>query len=153
MLRTCLGAAALLAAALPVGCGSPSPPITIVEAEGVVLLNDVPLPRAKVRFFPSIDQSSAYIAAGVTDDKGRFTLTCHGEPGACAGENLVTVAEDDIPEHLTPESARDKLQAYLKALKNRPIPPIYSNAAETPIRVTVGPGSKEHKIVLKRPPG
>jgi hypothetical protein len=149
MLRQIVGAAALLAAALLGGCGSPPPP-AIVEAEGVVLLDGAPLPRAKVRFFPSIEQSSAYIAEGVTDDNGRFTLTCHGQPGACAAENLVTVAEDDIPEHLTPESARAKLQAYLKALKNRPIPATYSNAAASPLRETVAAGQKEHKIVLKR---
>jgi hypothetical protein len=123
-----------------------------VEAEGVVLLDGAPLPRAKVRFFPDIDQPNAYIAEGVTDDEGRFTLTCHGQRGACAAENLVTVGEDDIPEHLTPESARDKLQAYLKALKNRPIPPVYGNAASSKLKATVAAGQKEHKIVLKRQP-
>jgi hypothetical protein len=122
----------------------------VVEVEGVVLLDGMPLPRARVRFSPKIEQSSDYMAQGVTDDKGHFTLTCHGQPGACAGENQVTILEDDIPEHLTPESARAKLQEYLKTLKNRPIPPNYGNFAESQLKITVTAGQKEYKIDLRR---
>jgi hypothetical protein len=148
MLRRFLGAAALLAAALLAGCRQAAP--TIVEVEGDVLLDGAPLPNAKVRFFPQIEQSSEYIAQGVTDDKGHFKLTCHGQPGACAGENLVTVMEDDIPTELTPEKARPQLQAYLKSLKNRPIPANYANATQSPLTVTVTPERKDYRIELKR---
>jgi hypothetical protein len=123
-----------------------------VPVEGVVLLGGAPLPKAKVRFFPLIDQSSKFIAQGVTDDKGRFTLTCNGQPGACATESIVMVTEADIPERLTTgsQSARAELHAYMKALKNRPIPTAYTNAAESPIRITVTSEQKEYRIELKR---
>jgi hypothetical protein len=147
MARRANVAAYLMFAAL-VGCGTNPPPI--VEAEGIVLLNGAPLPKAKVRFFPQFDNASEHVAHGVTDDNGRFRLVCHGQPGACATLNIVTVADDDIPEHLTPEGARGKLQAYLKSLKNRPIPDIYGTAALTPLRVTVAADQKEYKIELKR---
>jgi hypothetical protein len=148
MHRRCVGALVFLALAGLIGCGS-KPPV-IVPVEGVVLLNGTPLPNAKVRFFPTLEKSSDYLAQGVTDDNGHFTLTCHGQPGACAVENVVTVAEDDIPEHLTPESARAELQVYLKGLKNRPIPPQYRDASGTPIRVTVSADQREYKLDLKR---
>jgi hypothetical protein len=147
MLRRCIRATALLAVALLAGCSARPP--EIVETEGFVLLEGVPLPKAKVRFFPQFDNASEYIAQGVTDEHGHFTLTCHGQPGACATENIVTVTEDDIPERLTPESARAELQVYLKGLKNRPIPATYANTSETPITVTVTAGQK-HMIHLKR---
>jgi hypothetical protein len=121
-----------------------------VEAEGVVLLNGVPLSKAKVRFFPQFDNANDHMAQGVTDDNGRFKLMCQDKPGACATVNIVTVSDDEIPEHLTPESARDKLAAYLHTLKNRPIPTEYATAATTPLRVTVSAEQKDYKIELKR---
>jgi hypothetical protein len=130
------------------GCGSKTPPI--VPARGVVTLNDKPLAKAKVQFFPRFANAQEYVAQGVTDEEGRFTLTCHGKTGACAVENIVAVTDEDIPEHLTPESKRAELQAYFKTLKNRPIPRQYQSAASTPLRVTVSAGEEEYKIVLKR---
>jgi len=141
----------LLVAVLVQGGCAARPP-EIVEVEGVVMLNGVPLPKAKVRFFPRFENANDYIAQGVTDEKGRFTLTCHGEAGACATDNIVTVTDDDIPEHLTPETARADLQKYLKSLKNRPIPTRYSNTSETPLNVTVSSAQKEYKIQLDRGP-
>jgi hypothetical protein len=73
-----------------------------------------------------------------------------GQPGACAVENIVTVTDDDIPERLTPESARAELQVYLKSLKNRPIPTHYRDTGDTPIRITVSANQKEYKIELQR---
>jgi hypothetical protein len=147
MLRRCLGAAVCLAAVLTTGCGEAPP--TIVEAEGIVLVNGRPLPRARVRLIPSIPQSSDYIAQGMTDDEGRFTLTCHGQDGACTGENLVVLTED-FPEELTRTSARAQLKAYRDALKNRPIPPATTNLADTPLRVTVTAEQREYKIEARR---
>lgn len=117
---------------------------------GVVLLDGLPLPKAKVRFFPQFENANEYIAQGVTDDEGHFTLTCHGKPGACAIENVVTVADDDIPTDLTPESKRFELQAYLQSLKNRPIPQQYRNAAESPLHINVSADQKEYKIQMQR---
>jgi hypothetical protein len=143
-----VAAAAFLAAAVAFGCHKAPPPM--VDATGVVLLNGKPLPKAKVRFIPKFEASNAFCSQGVTDDDGRFVLKCNGVPGACAAESIVMVSEDDIPEHLTPESARPQLQVYLKSLKNRPIPTQYSDLTNTPLTVTVSADQKEYKIELSR---
>jgi hypothetical protein len=149
--RICVGAAARgvpLLLFFLAGCGPRVPPI--VPAEGVVTLNGVPLAKAKVRFYPRFENSQEYIAQGVTDDDGRFTLTCRGKSGACAVDSIVTVTDEDVPEHLTPESKRAELQAYLKTLKNRPLPKQYLTPAESPLRITVHAGEKEYPIRLER---
>ncbi len=146
MLRRCCDAAVALLAILVGSCSAPPP--NIVEVKGVVLIDGEPLPKAKVRFFPQIDAASSFMAQGVTDDQGRFTLACNGQPGAATGENHVLVLEDDIPTQLTPEGARAELQVYLKALKNRPIPQHYGNAAQSPLKVTVTADQQEYKIEL-----
>ena len=100
MVRIAFAAAAALAAVTFAGCSAKPP--TIVPVEGVVLLATAPLPKVKVLFYPraQFDGAAGYIAQGVTDDAGRVKLTCHGQDGACTGENLVVVI-DEIPDELT----------------------------------------------------
>jgi hypothetical protein len=131
------------------GCGGESAP-AIVPAQGVVLLGGAPLPNAQVRFIPSIDLGAEYIASGVTDAQGRYTLECNGQPGACAAEHIVVVTEADIPAQLQSENAQRELAAYLKSLKNRPIPQNYSTLVSTPLRITVSEGQPEYNLELKR---
>jgi hypothetical protein len=104
-----------------------------------------------VLFYPQsqFDGSAEYIAQGVTDDRGRVKLTCHGLDGACVGENLVAVV-DEIPDELTKTSAREQYYAYMKSLKNRPVPDRYRTAGASPVRVTVNAGQTEYKVELKR---
>jgi hypothetical protein len=90
------------------------------------------------------------MAQAVTEDDGQFTLKCHGQFGACTGENLVTISEADIPEELTVPSARAQLTAYLRALKNRPIPSNVGDLANTPLKMTVTAEQQEYKIELRR---
>src|SRR5262245_47813861 len=134
----------LAAAVLLGGCGK-APPPPIVPVEGTLLLNGAPLPRAQVRFVPMIEYGTEFIATAVTDDQGRFTLTCNGQPGACAIENHVVVA-DEIPERLTGENAQRELAEYRRSLKNRPIPPKYATLGESPLRVAVKADQKEYKV-------
>ena len=103
MIRSSLAAAVVVA--LLAGCGK-APPPPIVEVEGVVRLDGRPLNRAQVRFLPLIDYGPEYVASGVTDEAGRFKLTCNGQPGACAGENRVLVTEADIPRPLQGKARR-----------------------------------------------
>jgi hypothetical protein len=141
-----------LAAALAfTGCGRTPPPI--VPAEGVVLLNGHPLPHAEVRFVPMFEGLGAdYIASAVTDELGRFKLTCPLQDGAAACENRVTVADGPVPEGARGMSAaaQTKASAFLTGLKNRPIPPVYSTVAKTPLLITVTPGTNEYKLELTR---
>jgi len=130
------------------GCKAPPPPI--VKAEGVVRLDGKPLKGAAVRFFPLIDYGSGYVATGVTDESGRFRLTCNGQPGACACENRVLVLEADIPARLQSESAQADLARYFRELGGRPLPPKYANLAESPLTATVTPDRAEYDFDLTR---
>src|SRR5215471_20995710 len=99
---------AALAILVP-GCGKPKPP-PIVEVVGIVRLDGKPLKNVQVRFVPVNDFGPDYQASGVTDESGRFTLTCNGQPGACAGENRVTVSEAEIPAHLKGEDLKTQAE-------------------------------------------
>jgi len=145
--RVVLAGAAL--AALLSGCGK-APPPPIVEAGGVVRLDGKPLRRAEVRFVPLIDHGAEYVATAVTDDAGRFRLTCKGQPGACAGENRVVVMEAELPARLKGEEAQAELARYLRALGGRPLPQRYANLAESPLTANVTAEQKEYNMDLKR---
>lgn len=138
-----------LIAALMGGCGK-APPPPILPAQGVVLVNGVPLPKAQVRLIPKIGYGAEYIATGVTDDQGKFVLQCNGQPGACATENIVVIGETDIPPQYQGENRQRELAVYLRSLKNRPIPQAYANLVSTPLRITVSEGQPEIKFDLKR---
>lgn len=131
------------------GCGKEPPP-PIAPAHGIVLINGAPLPNAQVRFIPQIDHGPEFIASGVTDEEGRFTLQCNGQPGACATENIVIISEADLPSELMGEDKQRELAAYRRALKNRPIPQLYATPVNTPLRVNVTEEQAEHQLELKR---
>lgn len=135
--------------ALGAGCGK-APPPPIVAAEGVVRLDGRPLNKAAVRFIPQIDYGPEYIAAGVTDESGRFKLVCKGQPGACACENQVLVMEADLPPRLQSENAQIELAHYLQSLGGRPLPPQYGNLVESPLTADVKAGRTEYDFDLTR---
>jgi hypothetical protein len=152
MIRSVFGAVAIVAAALFLtGCHSSPPPI--VPAEGVVLINDQPLPNAQVQFVPMAQGlGTEYIATGTTDENGRFTLSCKGQAGACACENRVTVSNASPPEKARGQSgeAQAELTRYTASLKNRPIPDQYDSVARTPLVIKVTASQAEYKLELKR---
>jgi hypothetical protein len=142
------GAAGVALVALLSGCGK-SPP-AVVPAEGVIRLDGKPLKNVQVRFVAVSDAGPESIATGVTDEAGRFRLTCNGRPGACAGENRVVVTEGDIPKRLQGEDAQDELAEYLESLGGRPIPPKYSDLTASPLRANVTAGQQEYNFDLTR---
>lgn len=151
MPRYWFGIALLLLSMSVIGC-APTPP-AIVPAEGVVLLNGQPLAKADIRFVPMIQGFGAeFIATATTDDKGKFTLYCNGMNGACVGENRVTVEEGALPDEARGESGKAQMIAtrYLASLKNRPIPPVYTNLAQSPLSVTITPGQTTYDLKVTR---
>ena len=142
--------AGLLAVFCAWGCGKKPPPIVAVE--GRVTVAGKPLPKAEVRFYPVTSFGGEYIAAGETDDEGRYKLTCVGKPGACACENRVTVTEAPLPAELRGMSgqAQEAASRFRAGLKNRPIPPQYANLAQSDATIEVKQGQKEYKLDLKR---
>jgi hypothetical protein len=149
MVRTARAAVAGAAlAVLLAGCQKTPPPI--VEASGVIRLDGKPLNKVQVRFIPMDGYGAEYMAAGVTDEAGRFQLTCNGKPGACACEHRVVVTEADIPPRLQSENAQAELARYLDSLGGRPIPPKYSNLADSPLEAKVTAGRAEYDFDLTR---
>jgi hypothetical protein len=131
------------------GCRK-APPPPIVEVEGIVRLDGKPLNKVHVRFLPSIIHGEKYIASGVTDESGRFRLTCKGQPGACVGENLVLISEAEIPEQLRGRNARDAQVKYFESLGGRPLPQQFGNLCETTLKVEVTAEQKEYPFDLVR---
>jgi hypothetical protein len=134
-------------------CGCSKGPPPIVPVEGVLLINNQPLPHARIRFAPNIDGPGGdYIAEGITDEEGRFQLTCKGQSGACACENMVMVIEGPMTEKGRGISAAAQAEAakFLSSLKNRPIPLVFATASRTPLFVTVSAEQTEYKLELKR---
>jgi hypothetical protein len=142
--------AILLAALAALGSGCSKPPPPIVPAEGIVRLDGKPLKRAEVRFLPAIGYGAEYVAVGVTDDNGRFKLTCKGLPGACACENYVLIGEAPLPPELRSESAQAELARYFQKLGGRPIPQKYSSLAENALTAAVAAGAKDFSFDLSR---
>lgn len=135
------------------GCAKVPPPVTVVE--GVVLLNDQPLPMAQVEFVPDLKDFGAELnSTAVTDEKGRFSLTCNlkSQPGAVVAKHWVLVTDPAIPENLRGQDAKTqaKLAEYQRKLTNRPIPPQYATVGKTPINVEVTANQKEYMIKLSR---
>jgi hypothetical protein len=128
-------AAAGLVLVLGGGCRKEPPP-PIIEVSGIVLLQGAPVYNAEVLFFPQIDHGPQYVAKGVTDKEGRFTLTCNGQSGACADENLVVIKDAPIPAKLQGENVQAELQKYMKSLGARP-PPRYGNVVGSPLSALV----------------
>jgi hypothetical protein len=136
--------------ALAAGCGKAAPPI--VPVEGVVRLDGKPLNKARILFLPQSEAGRDHIASGLTDETGRYQLTCNGQPGACAGEHRVLVLESDAPQELLGESpaAQAKLVGYYRSLGNRPIPGKYGSVVQSPLRATVTTDQTAYDFDLSR---
>jgi hypothetical protein len=135
------------------GCGKTPPAVT--EAEGVVLLNGKPLPNAQVEFVPMLADFGAEMnSVGVTDEQGRFRLTCNDkrQPGAVVGKHRVLVTDPPMPRELRGQSEKaQKAQTeYQAKLKNRPIPEEYGNVGQTPLQIEVTPEQKSYTLTLTR---
>jgi hypothetical protein len=125
-----------------------APPPPIVPAQGIILLEGRPLARVEVRFIPDIEYGTEYIAKGVTDDTGRFELTCKGQPGACVGENRVIIVEAELPDRVKGENAQAELAKYKASLGPRP-PPRYGNLIDSNVTVEVHAGRTDYSFELE----
>src|SRR5262245_42063570 len=117
----CLGMALVLSVC---GCAKTPPPVT--EASGTVLLDNKPLPQARVEFVPELVNFGAEMnSSAITDDQGHFTLTCaaNSQAGAVVGKHRVLVSEAPTPAEFRrlDEQAQARYAQYQAKLKNRPI--------------------------------
>ena len=133
------------------GCGRRLPPV--VPVQGTVLVNGKPLPKASVTFVPQLDRFGAESnSSAVTDENGRFTLTCayNDQPGAVVAKHVVLVAEAPLPEDLRRVQDGQAIDRYRATLGNRPIPPQYSSVNQSPIRMEIKEGQEPVTIELTR---
>jgi hypothetical protein len=143
---------------LACGCAKTPPPVT--EAEGVVLLDGLPLPHARIEFVPDLAHFGASLnSTATTDDAGKYRLICNhkSQPGAVVAKHWVIVAEIATPIDRggrdNPDPDTQRKQAELEArLTNRPIPPEYANVGTTPLKVDVTKGQKMYELNLTRTP-
>ena len=135
------------------GCGKAPP--EIVPVSGIVTINGKPLANAEVKFMPmEEDLDGNFVASGVSDKNGAFTLHLQGksEPGCCACECKVLVVEGQIPGDTRGQDERSLMVAanYKKSLKNRPIPEKYHRLGTSPLSFTVSAENKEFEVKLVR---
>jgi hypothetical protein len=133
------------------GCGHRLPPVVLVK--GKVLLDGKPLPKASVTFMPLLDNFGAESNSNaVTDEDGRFTLTClyNKQSGAVVGTHVVLVAESPLPDELRKGQNSRVIDDYRAKLGNRPIPPRYSSVSQSPIKIEIKEGQEPVTIELTR---
>jgi hypothetical protein len=149
--RAGLSATACVLVFLGSGCGG-----KLVKVQGVVLLDDKPLPRAAVLFIPEDLEGRG--ANGFTDDKGIFRLsTFRTGDGALPGSYKVVIQYSEevaVPTHLkTPEAIQKEMGKAVSSKKpSLTIPPIYSQPDRTVLRQKV-PADGEVKFELRSDKG
>ena len=114
-------------------------------------MDGVPLKKVEVRFVPVEDVGGGYIAKGTTDEAGRFTLTCKGEPGACVGQNHVLISEAEFPAP-PPRRASSARAGGVSQFAWRPAAAArLRNLVESPLKVDVQAANKDYVLDLVRP--
>ena len=133
------------------GCGKTPP--TIVPVTGTVTYKNTPLGNVEVKFIPMDDDLDGnYVASGVTNKAGEFTLHLQGktEPGCCACECKVLIVEGPIPGDTRSQDEKSLLAAanFRKSLKNRPIPQEYERVGTTPLTMVVSAENNKFELEL-----
>jgi hypothetical protein len=153
ILFSTLAAVSLFTAA---GCGKGK----LYKLEGVVTLNDQPVPGATVTFIPT---GSGPPASGLTDETGTFRLTTYNTgDGVKEGEYKVTVKVSEAgsgggagPDVNDPAATTKAMAEYAKKsrenkaadAKKKPVVHLnYSDAGKTPLRQQV---PSDGKVELK----
>lgn len=129
-----------------VACDSGCARKNLAPVVGAVLLDDQPLPDARVSLVPP--DGAGAPAQAMTDEAGRFTIVTHGEGnGAAPGEYRVVITKLEATRGQPAPTTDDQMQAMVKAQEEKAkhplpaarslVPVIYTDAARTPLRVTV----------------
>jgi hypothetical protein len=117
------------------------------QVEGTVKLDGTPLPNVVVQFVPDVtvgEQPPG--ASGYTDGQGHFSLTCDNKkPGAILGKYRVTV----LPGRGGTAGGDDR-DAPRGGKATAYVPPVYTQAAKTPLRVDVTLDQHTYDLTLTR---
>jgi len=139
---------AFITASILTGCSRSG----TVRVEGIVVLDNQPVPEATVLFIP--EGGTGQPAYGTTDENGKFQLTTFKEnDGALPGAYKVTVTKS-VPPPQPPEAEPGdsrSIVAHFKAIKEHkqeksPLPAMYADVKSTPFHYTV---PVDGKLVLE----
>jgi hypothetical protein len=157
-----LGSVALVAVLTNLGCSKGN----LSKVEGIVTLDGKPLPGATVSFVPVNKEGKP--AFGRTDKDGSFRLTTiRTDDGAQPGEYQVVVVVEEADEKLVgrdPQSFTDEEKRAMrmgtmtpsgkrqvaenKKKQASPVPAIYSDVKQTPLKEVV-PTSGKIELALR----
>lgn len=132
------------------GCGKPKPP-PLTAVQGLVTIDGKPVPLALVTFVPLFEGFGAeVIAEGISDETGRYALTCPLGAGACVGRHKVTVSDAPTPDEAQAQSAEAQRfrEAFRRKLTNRPIGAAFGSVVDTPLEVEVTADSGSYDLQL-----
>jgi hypothetical protein len=134
------------------GCSKGVP---VAEVNGVIKMDGKPMPFVKIMFMPDPGKKTlGPISSGVSDDQGRFKLTCEDErEGAVIGWHKVVVFEGPPNLNRTPRTGRrDDDEVVKKAPKAKAkgphVPDRYTSSGKTPLSQEVKENKNELEIVL-----
>jgi hypothetical protein len=134
------------AVVLIAGCSSSVP--MNEQVEGTVKLDGVPLPNALVEFVPNDKTTQLPISRATTDSAGHFQLMCANEkPGAVLGSHNVLVRVgrggdgSKADEMDAPPPKKGEVKSYV-------VPPIYRDAAKTPLKIDVTASQHSYELNL-----
>jgi len=136
---------------VPQGCAKKPPPV--VPVSGTVVLEGKPVPLAQVTYYPLFAGfGGEVIAAGISDENGRYELACPLGEGACVGRHKVTVSDAPSPDQAREQSAEGTaaMRTYLRQLTNRPLGTAFATLATTPLEVEVSEGGGPYDLELTR---
>jgi hypothetical protein len=136
---------AALAGLLAFGLGCGKPLVFTDTAEGTLTLDGAPLPGAHVEFIPNVPEGTkAPGSSAITDEKGFFQLTRNDnhKPGALVGTHRVVV----FPGRA--DQSKDDSSGTASGTVS--LPPVYSNAAKTPLVVEVTQDRKSYELRLNK---
>jgi hypothetical protein len=134
------------------GCGS-GPKVT-----GTVTMNGSAVDGAVVTFYgeSSDPKEPADAYSGKTDSSGHFKLNVGKGATVKAGTYKVTVVKPiPKPGATMPEGVNDPVQLMSLGLTVNALPPIYANAASTPLKAEVKSRDTDVPLTLEggKPPG
>ncbi len=138
---------------LSVGCNKGP---AVAEVVGIVKFDGKPLPNVKIMFAPNPQKGTVGpISAGLTDDQGRFKLTCEDErEGAVVGWHKVVIIESGQNLYRTPRNGRRDDDEVVKVVKVKPkgphVPDKYHTIAKTPLEEEVKDSKNDLEITLTR---
>jgi hypothetical protein len=139
----------LFAGLLLAGCSNKEK-IVLVPVEGKLMMDGKPVPLARVEFMPEFKGHGADANSyAITDENGKFVLARGAEAGVAIAMHRVVVTEAPPPDGTRgqDDASQAKMEAYTKALKNRPLHARYQNYSTTPLRVEIT--AEKHDLVIE----